>query len=245
MINNYEWVYKANTARKEFKFDNDNYLDIEKLIETLEDYTLIYCTMSENISGLCIKDENNKIIAVNSSLSKGRQRFTIAHELCHLLFHEDGCYVCLKDFTNKVNDYEIEANYFASYFLAPYDSFKGIYEKYMNLTKDKLETLIVLENYFAISHHCALIRLKQEGYISSEEYDSFLTISPARKAYELGFSNEIYKPTNINKTIGKYVKLANELYNKEKISTGKYEELLLDAFREDLVFGDFKEDSID
>ena len=46
--------------------------------------------MSENISGLCIKEGKNKIIAINSNSSKGRQRFTIAHELCHyyyILFH--------------------------------------------------------------------------------------------------------------------------------------------------------------
>lgn len=38
-------------------------------------------------------------------------------------------------------------------------------------------------------------------------------------------------------TLGKYIGLVEELKNKDLISTGKYEELLLDGFRGDLVYG--------
>ena len=38
-------------------------------------------------------------------------------------------------------------------------------------------------------------------------------------------------------TFGKYIKLAEELKSKEAISQGKYEELLLDGFRSDIVYG--------
>ena len=44
------------------------------------------------------------------------------------------------------------------------------------------------------------------------------------------------------KTTGQYIRMADKLYNEEIISTGKYEEMLLDAFREDLVFGDDSEE---
>ena len=36
---------------------------------------------------------------------------------------------------------------------------------------------------------------------------------------------------------GKYIKIAEELKDKNLISKGKYEELLLDAFRGDIVYG--------
>lgn len=38
-------------------------------------------------------------------------------------------------------------------------------------------------------------------------------------------------------TFGKYIKLAEELKSKEAISQGKYEELLLEGFRSDIVYG--------
>ena len=60
-------------------------------------------------------------------------------------------------------------------------------------------------------------------------------------AAKLGYDTDLYKPTpkgSNMKTIGQYIRMADKLYSEEIISTGKYEEMLLDAFREDLVFGD-------
>ena len=45
-------------------------------------------------------------------------------------------------------------------------------------------------------------------------------------------------------TTGQYIRLADDLYNSEIISTGKYEEMLLDAFREDLVYGEDSGDEL-
>ena len=44
------------------------------------------------------------------------------------------------------------------------------------------------------------------------------------------------------KTTGQYIRLADKLYREEIISTGKYEEILLDAFRDDLVYGGAEEE---
>jgi hypothetical protein len=38
-------------------------------------------------------------------------------------------------------------------------------------------------------------------------------------------------------TFGKYIKLAEELKTKELVSAGKYEELLLNGFRADILYG--------
>ena len=42
---------------------------------------------------------------------------------------------------------------------------------------------------------------------------------------------------NSNSTYGKYIKLAEELKDKDAISQGKYEEILLNGFRSDIVYG--------
>jgi len=39
-------------------------------------------------------------------------------------------------------------------------------------------------------------------------------------------------------TYGYYIQLANDVLLKEKISNGKFGELLLSAFRSDIVYGD-------
>jgi hypothetical protein len=60
-----------------------------------------------------------------------------------------------------------------------------------------------------------------------------------RSALKLGYDASLYLPLPDNKqymTNGSYIKLAEELKEKDIISDGKYEELLLDAFRPDMVF---------
>ena len=46
-------------------------------------------------------------------------------------------------------------------------------------------------------------------------------------------------------TYGNYIKQAERLLDDELISVGKYEELLLEAFRADLVFGDDEQEGGD
>ena len=64
-------------------------------------------------------------------------------------------------------------------------------------------------------------------------------------AASLGFDTALYKPSRDEKaykTFGFYIKQAQELLDKEKISDGQYEQLLLEAFRADLVYGDEQEE---
>lgn len=235
-INEFEIRHKALDARKILKIENYGPIDIEKIIETQEDFTLVYREMSDNISGLCINGKN-KIIVVNTKLSKGRQRFTIAHELCHLLYHDNGCYVCDKNLIDeKVSRYEKEADLFASFFLAPADSFLESYYEFYGRYNNKLDVAVSLQQKFGMSHLAVLTRLKQEKLISSKEYEKYSYEKPLVNALQLGYSKDLYLPTNENKTVGKYIRLTMKLKNNNKISNGKYEELLLKGYREDLVF---------
>ena len=79
------------------------------VLSKLPDLTILFYPMSDSTSGMCIKNINgikineskkkvdssdddyceDMIICINSNMSKGRQRFTLAHELYHLLFEED------------------------------------------------------------------------------------------------------------------------------------------------------------
>lgn len=225
-------------TRKKLGADENSPIDIEDLVLSNTDFTLIYKPMSENISGLCIKEGKNKIIAINSNSSKGRQRFTIAHELCHLYYHDDGIYICSSKIDDeKANDCEREADLFASYFLAPESAFYSDYMMLANSKNDLEHICIKLEQKYGLSHMATLIRLKMSKLINEREYIKSQT-SPIRLANSLGYSTDLYLSTKKNTTMGRYISLAKELLDKDRISIARYQSLLLDGNRQDLVDGD-------
>ena len=55
----------------------------------------------------------------------------------------------------------------------------------------------------------------------------------------MGFSTDLYSPLEENKqyrTYGHYIQRVEKLREMNIISEGKYDELLLDAFRDDIVY---------
>ena len=132
---------------------------------------------------------------------------------------------------------------FASYFLMPEQALMRTAEK---LTKDRpdhqlnLEDVIRIEQYFGISHKAAVYRLMDTPYLKKSTAESFLNIAVGRKAEALGFSSALYRPMPEEKrymTYGYYINQVKQIVERGLVSDGKYEELLLDAFRADLVYG--------
>ena len=130
---------------------------------------------------------------------------------------------------------------FASYFLAPYEAIFYFIRKQLRKEKQELEIedVVRIEQHFGMSRQAVLWRLINEGYLKSEKVETMKTgiIVSARK---LGYDDTLYTPTPEDKqyaTFGKYIRLAEELKERELVSTGKYEELLLNGFRADIVYG--------
>jgi Zn-dependent peptidase ImmA (M78 family) len=87
-----------------------------------------YSPFDGDISGMVYRDEDRVIIGVNSLHHTNRQRFTIAHEIGHMLLHKgievhvDRAYrVNLRNdiSSSAVDREEIEANRFAAKLLMP------------------------------------------------------------------------------------------------------------------------------
>ena len=51
--------------------------------------TIVKYPMSSRISGMYTKEKEDIVICINSTMSYGRQRFTLAHELYHVLYEEN------------------------------------------------------------------------------------------------------------------------------------------------------------
>lgn len=241
MIDKMALSNKASSVRKRLGEDTASPIDIFALVYTLANVTLVKYPLGEKISGACLKSKTSAVIAVNSGMSVGRQRFSLAHELYHLYHDEDMTSTICSNQIGVGSLTEKAADQFASYLLMPQ---AALYDKLQEIkgTGDKLATkdVVKLEQYFGVSRQAMLFRLQEEGELPQSEAEGMQkdVISSAARS---GYDTSLYKPTPENKnkgTYGHYIKQAENLLHSGAISAGKYEEWLLDAFREDIVYGD-------
>lgn len=95
---------------------------------------IIFQKLPEKISGLVIEVGNSEypyIIGVNINKSFNHKRFTIAHEIGHIVLNhlkkqKIMCEIGLLNSELKINKFEKEANIFASEILVPTDKLKQI-----------------------------------------------------------------------------------------------------------------------
>ena len=80
---------KAQELREQLGEDANSPVDIFSLANQINGLTLVFHPLGENISGMCVRDNEIKLIAINSTMSYGRQRFSLAHELYHLYFDDE------------------------------------------------------------------------------------------------------------------------------------------------------------
>ena len=83
MIDKLELSTKAQELREKLGEDANSPIDIFSLANQIEGLTLVYYPLGKNISGMCVRDSEVRLIAINSTMSYGRQRFSLAHELYH------------------------------------------------------------------------------------------------------------------------------------------------------------------
>ncbi len=242
MIDKLNLCTKALSLRKELGEDTASPVDIFSLAHTITRLTLVFYPMGDHISGMCIKNDGNPVIAINSSMSVGRQRFSMAHELYHLYFDENVQSTVSAIKIGTGNHTEKAADQFASYFLIPPVALSESIKKMHGTSKGNLEIkeIVKLEQYFGVSRQAILYRLIEDNKLTVQQAEQFRQ-GVIRSAVNLGYDDSLYKPLPENKqykTYGYYIQQAEELLKKDLISTGKYEQLLLTAFRPDLVYGD-------
>ena len=183
--------------------------------------------LSDNFSGMAVKQGEQKFIIINSAHRLSKQHFTIAHELYHLFIQ--------KDFTAEVSHagrfdrsdkVEYDADWFAAYLLMPADGVISLIpETELSKNKISLETIIKIEQYFACSRTALLVRLSGIGLIDYDKYKQYTTnvISSARI---LGYDKTLYTPGNENLVIGDYGTRAKKLYDKGIISESHFIDLM-------------------
>lgn len=134
------------STKNHLKIDSNS--PIDNLVKSLEVNSILVIDVdfgSDLVDGFSYWINNIPVIFVSRSITGDRQRFTIAHELAHLVLH--------KNYFN--GQMEAEADYFASEFLMPESSIK------QDLSYVTLEKLAMLKSKWKVSMASLLFRAKE------------------------------------------------------------------------------------
>lgn len=202
-------------------------LNCKSLLLKLNTLT-VYRPLSDNFSGMCLKKDKLTFILINSNHPRGKQHFTIAHELYHLFCQSDfKPHICNPGNSNEVDLNEKMANAFAAELLMPEMGLK----KMIPITELEkkvisISTILKLENYFSVSHAALVIRLRSMNLIGSKQHNDLINLKIKQTAKEYGFGLSLYEPGNEGVVIGDYGIIAKQLFIENKISEGHYYELM-------------------
>ena len=129
------------------------------------------------VSGMLYRDLDQKVIGVNSLHHPNRQRFTIAHEVAHLLLHkgtgipiDKTLFINLRDTaSSKATDpNEIEANRFAAELLMPRQMLlNDVKDQGIDLENE--DDLLNLARRYRVSIQAFTFRLANVGLVSLPE----------------------------------------------------------------------------
>jgi Zn-dependent peptidase ImmA (M78 family) len=225
-INSHEDVEKAVKQLKVlWKLGED---PIKNVVELLEDNNIkvIEIDSDPEFVGLSTwKGIKNPVVVVNSNLVLDRKRFTVLHELGHILMNVNH---------HPEKERELFCHFFAGAMLIPKDQL--IKELGSSRSKISINELIYLKKQFGASIQAIVIRAKNLGIISESYYKSFMTFFSMR-----GFKkNEPGKYEGYEKS-NRFKQLLHRAVAEEIISTSKAAALdnkKLSEFRDELALID-------
>ena len=141
---------------KEFKIENQIQIDPVTIAEEFG-FTVFKSTFDfDNISVMVIISNENKSIYINENDSLNRQRFTVAHELGHIILHHESNEESYKEVDFRTNngfdERESQANSLAAALLMPRTKANEIWKK--------LQDVDDFADAFKVSKQAASIRLE-------------------------------------------------------------------------------------
>src|ERR1700753_1137781 len=155
--------------------------DLPGLIETVFGVDVAIVALDAGFDGLAAASEDAKVIVLATSQVPARQRFTLAHELGHLLAGDDQDLHLDRDVYDKgqaKDPSEMRANSFASAFLMPEDILR-VASGTAGLSED---AFAALSCDLQVSPSALAIRLQQLRLIDAGMCDRFRKITAAKAA---------------------------------------------------------------
>lgn len=180
-------VERATSFRAQLGLADAPIRDLPTLIAAGARIDVAIMDMPPGLHGMtrCDPSSGAFIVAVATTDNPERQRFSLAHELGHILsddFAHDTTAVHAK------GPAETRAHEFARHFLAPLDGVRRLATQLTGATAEQLTSAVV--QHFGISPEPALIQLHAVGAISSEEKAMLSNLTSQTLATRYGWSSE-------------------------------------------------------
>lgn len=158
----------AAAARRALDLGTGPVASLGTLLETRFGAHVVSQPIGGNVHGLCVHDGHVTVVLVNSNDGWARQRYTVAHELAHILMDDLKTFEVTWD-AERDDVCERRAESFAAYFLAP-DA--GLREAVAGRSVNE-GIVAELMDYFGMSLESMCWRLVNAKLISSEQGDQF------------------------------------------------------------------------
>lgn len=196
---------KALEVRKRWELGKDPILNVVELLEDVG-VKMIELDEEDSFDGISGKVDGIFVIAFNKNFDSVRKRFTVLHELAHLILN----------FDSKLDKKTKEklCNYFASAFLMPENVFKEEFgRRRENMTEQEL---IHLKEYFGASVQAIMYRAFNLDLISETKKDHFFKVW-----YKLGYRKEEPGEYKVKETPTRFEQLLHRAVAEEIISMNK------------------------
>jgi Zn-dependent peptidase ImmA (M78 family) len=152
-------------------------VDVQKLAEELG-ATVQLERLDSNVSAILLRSPDGRAtIGVNAEHHPNRRRFSIAHEIGHLLLHDDSPGVFVDEYmvhfradasSRQTDPKEIEANYFAGALLMPeHTLIDDVRARQIDALDDG--ALRTLAERYSVSQQALTIRLVNLGLMAGHE----------------------------------------------------------------------------
>jgi Zn-dependent peptidase ImmA (M78 family)/DNA-binding XRE family transcriptional regulator len=156
--------------------------DLVEIVEETLGLDVALEPLVDAVEGLCVRTNGLSIALVNSSPVVGRQRFTLAHELCHYVVGDVDPFHIDEDLFGR-GAAEVRANSFAAHFLMPDTGLRG------RARGRPIDGRVVceLQYAFGVSLDALLWQLHNLHLITGPQRDEYRAAGPRTLALRHGF----------------------------------------------------------
>lgn len=227
---------KARQLRDSFKL---GHYALPDLFVFLDEQNILVCQAklgtigdgNQNISGVYFNHSVlGSCILVNSQTSKGRQTFTLAHELAHALFHY-GMPLWIISRQGSEDACEYFANAFASHLLVPSTGLNDFIDSAE--WKNDLDPYkaIILAHTFRVSFAFMLLRLEKDGHIKADQRKAWQELSPSSLARRAGLDASFFQSQEksdpyIKRFPPSVLRKVKQFIDRDELSEGQVVDLL-------------------
>ena len=195
-------------------FSQTEAINLKSLLRKLNIIT-VFKPLSDSFYGMSLLAPSGlKFILINSNNPKGRQHFSISHELYHLFLDKNPIPHICQDLDKK-NTSEKNADMFAAALLMPEDGlFEFISTEEIKAKSIHLSTIIKIEQYFSVSRQALLYRLENCKLITPSAHKAFLKYPVIETAKQYGYDTALYRAGNEGLVTGDFGEKARVRYEK-------------------------------